>query len=94
MIKPIEVKALKGYHLHLKFSDGVEGEVDLSKFAGKGVFALWDDYSKFQQVHIGESDEIAWNEDVDMDSDAMYMQITGKTVEELFPILRELSEHA
>jgi hypothetical protein len=94
MLKPIEVKALKNYHLRLKFSDGVEGEVDLSEFAGKGVFALWNDYSKFDQVHIGESGEIAWNEDVDMDSDAMYMKITGKTVEDLFPTLHELAQHA
>lgn len=94
MIKPIEVKALNNYRLHLKFSDGAEGEVDLSAFAGKGVFTLWNDYNNFQQVQIGESGEIAWNEDVDMDSDTMYMQITGKTVEELFPKLRELTEHA
>jgi hypothetical protein len=94
MLKPIEVKVLKKYRLHLKFSDGVEGEIDLSEFAGKGVFALWNDYSKFEQVHIGESGEIAWNDDVDMDSDAMYMKITGKTVENLFPKLRELAEHA
>jgi len=94
MRKPIEVKALKNYRLRLKFSDGVEGEVDLSGFAGRGVFALWNDYSKFEQVHIGDSGEIAWNEDVDMDSDTMYMKITGKTVEELFPKLRELVEHA
>ena len=94
MRKPIEVKALKNYRLRLKFSDGVEGEVDLSGFAGRGVFALWNDYSKFEQVRIGESGEVAWNEAVDMDSDALYMQITGKTVEDLFPKLRELAEHA
>lgn len=94
MLKPIEVKALKNYRLRLKFSDGVEGEIDLSDFAGKGVFALWNDYGKFEQVHIGESGEIAWNDDVDMDSDTMYMKITGKTVEDLFPKLRELVEHA
>ena len=94
MLKPIEIKALKNYCIHLKFSDGVEGEVDLSGFAGKGVFELWKDYSRFEQVHIGDSGEIAWNEDVDMDSDTMYMKITGKTVEDLFPKLRELAEHA
>ena len=93
MLKPIEVKALKNYRLHLKYSDGVEGDVDLSSFAGKGVFALWNDARKFEQVHIGESGEIVWNEEVDMDSDSLYMKITGKTVEELFPILHELTAH-
>jgi len=94
MLKPIEVKALKNFRLRLKFSDGVEGEVDLSEFAGKGVFTLWNEYGKFEQVHIGKSGEIAWNDEVDMDSDAMYMKITGKSVEELFPTLREMAHHA
>jgi len=35
MIKPVEVNTLKNYHLYIKFSDGVAGEVDLSEFAGK-----------------------------------------------------------
>jgi len=94
MLKPIEVKPLKNYRLYIKFSDGVEGEVDLSEFAGKGVFSLWNDYSKFEQVHIGSSGEIAWNENLDIDSDNIYMKITGKKVEELFPKLRKLAEHA
>ena len=38
-----EVKPLKNFCLQIKFSDGVEGVVDLSEFAGKGVFALLND---------------------------------------------------
>ncbi len=94
MFKPDEVKALKNYRLFIKFSEGVEGEVDLSEFVGKGVFKLWDDYGKFEQVHIGPSREIAWNDQVDMDSINMYLKITGKKVEDVFPKLRELTEHA
>ncbi len=88
MFKPIEVKALKNYHLHVKFSDGVEGEVDLSEFVGKGVFKLWDDYGKFESVTIGSSGEIVWNDQVDMDSVNMYLKITGKKVEEVSPPLK------
>lgn len=94
MFKPIEVKALKSYRLFIKFSDGVEGEVDLSDFVGRGVFKLWKDYSKFEQVHIGSSGEIAWDDQIDMDSVNMYLKITGKKVEDVFPKLRELTEHA
>jgi hypothetical protein len=43
MFNPIQVKALPGYKLWLKYSDGVAGEVDLSHLVRKGVFALWDD---------------------------------------------------
>jgi hypothetical protein len=58
MKKPIDVKPLDHYRLWLRFSDGVEGIVDLSEFAGKGVFALWNDYAEFEKVSIGPSGEI------------------------------------
>jgi hypothetical protein len=39
---PTEVKPLDNYRLWVKFSDGVEGIVDLSEFAGEGVYrAEW-----------------------------------------------------
>jgi hypothetical protein len=94
MLKPIEVKALKDYRLYVRFSDGISGEVDLSEFAGKGVFKLWNDYGKFEAVAIGSSGEIVWNEEVDMDSVNMYLKITGKKIEEVFPKLGEMIQHA
>jgi hypothetical protein len=93
-LKPVEVKALKNYRLFLRFLDGVTGEVDLSEFAGRGVFTLWDDYSKFESVSIGSSGEIVWNDQVDMDSVNMYLKITGRKIEDVFPKLREMTEHA
>ncbi|MCI0555184.1 MAG: DUF2442 domain-containing protein [Anaerolineae bacterium] len=81
-----EVKALENFCLHVKFSDGIEGKVDLSEFAGKGVFALWDDYSQFEKVNIGSSGELIWNEDVDMDGLGIYLRLTGKKPEEVLPI--------
>jgi hypothetical protein len=41
MLKDIvEVKPLEGYRLHLRFEDGVEGDVDLQQFLTfDGVFA-------------------------------------------------------
>ena len=44
MFKPVGVRALSNYKLWLRYSDGAEGEVDLSEFAGRGVFKLWDEY--------------------------------------------------
>ena len=91
---PTEVKPLDNHRLWVKFSDGVEGIVDLSEFAGEGVFALWDDYREFQGVYIGPNGEIAWSEQVDMCPDAIYLRITGKKPEELFPKLRDLVQYA
>jgi hypothetical protein len=79
MFKPVEVKPLANYRIWLKYADGVTGTVDLSHLAGKGVFALWDDYAAFERVYVGESGEIAWTEEIDLCPDALYMKITGKT---------------
>ena len=94
MFTPIEVKALPKYRLWLRYSDGIEGEVDLSDLAGKGVFKLWNDYGSFENVHIGRHREIAWNGEVDLCPDAMYLRLTGKTPDEVFPNLREISVNA
>ncbi len=75
----------------VKYSDGVEGKVDLSEFADKGVFSLWNDYSQFEKVTIGSSGELVWNEDVDMDGLGIYLRLTGKKPEDVMPKLRELS---
>jgi hypothetical protein len=87
----LEVKPLEGFSLYVKYSDGVEGNVDLSEFAGKGVFALWNDYSQFEKVTIGSSSELVWNEDVDMDGLGIYLKLTGKKPEDVLPKLQERS---
>ena len=63
------------------------GEVDLRHLVGKGVFALWEDCAAFEQVYIGDVGQIAWSDTIDICPDAVYMQITGETPEELFPSL-------
>lgn len=76
------------YRLWIRYEDGVEGEVDLSHLAGRGVFAIWNDYRVFEQVSIGPSGELRWGEEVDLCPDALYMQITGKSPKEVFPKLK------
>lgn len=94
MFKPIYVKAMPKYKLWLRYDDGVEGEVDLSDLAGKGVFSIWNEYSTFEDVHIGEHHEIAWSDSVDLCPDALYLRLTGRTPEEVFPNRREITIHA
>jgi hypothetical protein len=91
MFKPVEVKALPGYRLWLRYADGVRGEVDLSEFAGKGVFKLWNDPLAFESVWIGEHGQLAWSDEVELCPDALYLRLTGKTPEEVFPNLGEMS---
>ena len=88
---PVQVRLLDRYRLWVKYQDGTEGVADLSDLVGKGVFALWNDYEEFKKVHIGESGEIAWSERIDVCPDAIYLKITGKKPEDLFPRLRDLT---
>ncbi|SRR6266496_4786898 len=86
-----EVRPSSDFCLEVKFSDGIEGKVDLSEFAGKGVFALWNDYSNFVKVTIGSSGELVWSEDVDLDGLGIYLRLAGKKPEVLLSKLRELT---
>jgi hypothetical protein len=89
-----KVKALPAYRLELEFDDGVRGTVDLSEAVGKGVFALWRDPLVFERVRIGSSGELVWGEKVDLCPDALYLKVTGKSPEDLFPALRNNPAHA
>ncbi|MCX5913681.1 MAG: DUF2442 domain-containing protein [Deltaproteobacteria bacterium] len=88
----VEVK--QNYSLGLVFSDGTRGTVDLSDLAGRGVFALWEDYEVFRKVRIGEGGELLWEEQIDLCPDSLYLKATGKAPDEVFPGLRHESVHA
>lgn len=90
MIRPVFVRALPNYRIYLEFSDGCKGEVDLSDLAGKGVFQVWDDYAFFEKVHIGSELQIQWDDYIELCPDSLYLKLTGKTPEELFPRLRRM----
>lgn len=94
MIRLVEVKAKPEYRLWLRFEDGVQGEVDFSSEVGKGVFAYWNDAKNFENVRIGNSGEISWSDQLDICADAMYLKITGKQPEDIFPSLKHEASHA
>jgi hypothetical protein len=94
MMRLVGAEALAGYRLRLRYADGVEGDVDLSQLAGKGVFRLWNDPAAFSRVSIGNGCEVRWSDEVDLCADALYMELTGKTPEEVFPSLQKPTAHA
>ncbi len=85
LIRPVAVEARGKYRIWLKYSDGAEGEVDLSDCAGKGVFKAWDEPGVFESVHLDEYNAVQWTDDLDMCPVALYMDLTGKTWEEVYP---------
>lgn len=85
MHRIIDVAVQENYRVKLGYSDGKTGIVDLSHLVGKGIFALWNDYSAFENVKIGSSGELFWNDQVDLCPDSLYMKITHQEPEDLFP---------
>lgn len=81
----ISAEALPDYRVKLRYDDGVQGVVDLSAEVGKGIFKAWEDKEFFKQVRIGDFGQLVWSDELDLCPDALYMEITGMTVEQLFP---------
>ncbi|MDZ4657245.1 MAG: DUF2442 domain-containing protein [Bythopirellula sp.] len=81
----VSVRPLADYCVHLAYDDGVSGQVDLSHLTGKGVFSAWHDLTFFKQVTIGEFGELSWGSDIELCPDALYLQLTGKAAEQIFP---------
>lgn len=84
MIHALDVAPRAGYRIWLRYSDGTSGEVDLSNLAGRGVFQVWNDRSFFESVHVAPHGSIAWDDDIEICPDALYLKLTGKSVEEFF----------
>ncbi len=83
MLKDIvEVRALGGYRVRLRFEDGVEGELDLGKMIRfKGVFAGLADEREFAKVRVDpELGTIVWPSGADLDPDVLYAEVTGKPI--------------
>ena len=87
MLKAVRVRALENFRIWIRYADGVEGEVDLSHLAEKGVFKAWRSPGIFGKVRLGSSGEIEWPGVGDLCPDALYLRITGKKAEEVFPNL-------
>jgi Protein of unknown function (DUF2442) len=94
MHKIVQAKAAENYRVELVFDDGTRGTADLSGLAGRGVFTLWNDYAEFRKVSIGESGELVWSNQIDLCPDSLYLKVTGKSAEEVFPALRREMAHA
>ncbi|MDE0106358.1 MAG: DUF2442 domain-containing protein [Bryobacterales bacterium] len=94
MKKAVQARPLDGFRLWLKYEDGVEGIVDLSDLAGRGVFEAWSEGNTVKAVTISESGAIVWPGEIDLCPDALYIRLTGRQPEEIFPGLMRVAADA
>jgi len=83
MLKDIvEVRALDGHRLWLRFEDGVSGTVDLAGMVPfDGVFAPLADEARFREVRVlPEIGTIGWPGGADLDPDVLYSHITNEPI--------------
>jgi hypothetical protein len=94
MKKITAFKVLDNYRVWLRFDDGAEGEVDLTHLVGRGVFAAWRDYEFFRRAYVASYGALTWPGELDLCPDALWLKVTGKPAEELFPDLKTPAAHA
>ena len=73
----MNVIALPGYKIRVDYADGVTGVVNLSDSSGT-AFALLRDEAFFKKFHVGDHGQIAWTDEIEICSDAAYLEMTGK----------------
>jgi hypothetical protein len=86
-MKIIDAKALPNSQLNLRFDNGESGIVDLSSLVGRGVFEFWKVPSVFESVSVTDEGAVRWPGDIDLCPDSLYLRMTGKKAEEVFPTL-------
>lgn len=72
-----EIRVLPGHRFHVRFTDGTEGEVDVSRLVlaeDAGVFVALRDPAVFAQAYI-EHGVVTWPGELDLAPDAMYDEI-------------------
>jgi Protein of unknown function (DUF2442) len=72
----IEARPLSGYTVHLRFEDGVAGDVDFSYLLDYGgVFEPLHDPAFFAQVRLdSDGDTIVWPNGTDIAPETLYEQ--------------------
>ncbi len=78
----VEVRALPGHRLFIRFEDGVHGEVDVAaKVRFDGVFAPLLDPAKFAEARVNpDLGTVCWPNGADLDPDVLYAWVSGRPI--------------
>lgn len=80
LVRIIEVRPCGGFRLHLRFSDGAEGEVDVARVVPfAGVFARLSEPGEFSKVYLDvEWGTICWPGGLDLAPETLHEHVTGR----------------
>ena len=78
----VEVRPIAGFHLHVRFEEGVEGKIDLKDLVPfEGVFAALRNLVRFAEVRVHrERGTLYWPNGADLDPDVIYAKISGTPI--------------
>jgi hypothetical protein len=79
MIKITKAQAGEGYRLHVEFSDGVAGTLDLADRLFGPRFEPLRDPLFFAKFQVDEFGAVCWPNGADLAPDALYRRITTGT---------------
>jgi hypothetical protein len=81
----VSVEPRTGYRVHLRFEDGIEGEIDISRMIEfEGVFGPLRDRTEFDRVRVNpESGTIEWPCGADLDPVVLYSKVSGRPIPDL-----------
>lgn len=83
----VELRVCEPFQIWVRFDDGVAGIANLSDSAAVGgIFAQWSDEDFWRSAHIvADSGAVAWGDgsEVDVCPLSLYLDVTGKTFENL-----------
>ena len=77
----VEARPLGGYRLHLRFSDGIAGEVDVAELVRfDGVFAPFATPGFFERVRVDEIwGTVCWPGGLDLAPEPLYERIVERS---------------
>jgi hypothetical protein len=78
----ISVQPLEAYQLHLRFEDGIEGVIDISKLISfSGIFSPLADLDYFATVQVNpEFGTIVWENGADLDPDVLHSIVANQPI--------------
>jgi len=78
----VEVRLLGEFRVHIRFEDGLQGEIDLQSLIDfKGIFAPLQDEREFAKVRVNsELGTLVWPCGGDLDPDVLYSKLSGRPI--------------